>query len=287
MTLVLCERDGPIALLTLNRPDQLNALSSALEEELAAAIASAQVREASVLIIRGAGERAFSAGADTTELDVATPESALAYYEYTGDVYEQLARLAVPSIAQIHGWCVGGGLELALACDLRVADASSRFWFPEVERGILPSSGGTARAVRALGPGGRPAPDPAGREDRRAARRSRWASSTRSCPTARRARRRWPGRRRWPRARAARCRSRARPSTPPPTARTRRRWRPSASATRRSPGWSEPLARRGRGRRRHRRHRRGRFLRAPRPAGHAVRGAPGWRRRPRGATRGS
>ena len=60
---------------------------------------------------------------------------------------ESLARLPIPSIAQIHGWCVGGGLELALACDLRVADESSRFWFPEVERGILPSSGGTARAV--------------------------------------------------------------------------------------------------------------------------------------------
>jgi enoyl-CoA hydratase/carnithine racemase len=152
MTLVLCERDGPVALLTLNRPDQLNALSTALEEELAAALASAHVREARVLIIRGAGERAFSAGADTTELDVATPESALAYYEYSGDVYEQLARLSIPSIAQIHGWCVGGGLELALACDLRVAEAGARFWFPEVERGILPSSGGTARAVRALGP---------------------------------------------------------------------------------------------------------------------------------------
>ena len=110
------------------------------------------MREASALIIRGAGERAFSAGADTGELDVATPETALAYYERTGDVYEQLARLPVPSIAQIHGWCVGGGLELALACDLRVAAESARFWFPEVERGILPSSGGTARAVRALGP---------------------------------------------------------------------------------------------------------------------------------------
>ena len=110
------------------------------------------MREASALIIRGAGERAFSAGADTGELDVATPESALAYYERTGDVYEQLARLPLPSIAQIHGWCVGGGLELALACDLRVAAESARFWFPEVERGILPSSGGTARAVRALGP---------------------------------------------------------------------------------------------------------------------------------------
>jgi enoyl-CoA hydratase/carnithine racemase len=152
MSLILCERDGPVALVTLNRPDQLNALSSALEDELVAALASAQVREASALIIRGAGDRAFSAGADTGELEVATPESALAYYERTGDVYEQLARLAVPSIAQIHGWCVGGGLEMALACDLRVATESARFWFPEVERGILPSSGGTARAVRALGP---------------------------------------------------------------------------------------------------------------------------------------
>jgi enoyl-CoA hydratase/carnithine racemase len=152
VTLVLGERDGPVAVLTLNRPEQLNALSTALEEELAAAIASPLVREARVVVIRGAGERAFSAGADTTELDLATPESALAYYEYTGNVYEQLAGLPIPSIAQIHGWCVGGGLELALACDLRVADKSARFWFPEVERGILPSSGGTARAVRALGP---------------------------------------------------------------------------------------------------------------------------------------
>jgi enoyl-CoA hydratase/carnithine racemase len=152
VSLVLCERDGAVALLTLNRPEQLNALSTALEVELAARLASAEVREASALIIRGAGDRAFSAGADTAELDVATPETALAYYEQTGDVYEQLARLALPSIAQIHGWCVGGGLEMALACDLRVATESARFWFPEVERGILPSSGGTARAVRALGP---------------------------------------------------------------------------------------------------------------------------------------
>jgi enoyl-CoA hydratase/carnithine racemase len=152
MSLILCERDGAVALVTLNRPDQLNALSTALEEELAATLASPAVREASALIIRGAGDRAFSAGADTAELDVATPETALAYYEDTGNVYEQLARLAVPSIAQIHGWCVGGGLEMALACDLRVATESARFWFPEVERGILPSSGGTARAVRALGP---------------------------------------------------------------------------------------------------------------------------------------
>ena len=152
MTLVLCERDGPVALLTLNRPDQLNALSSALEGELAAAIASPQVREASALIIRGAGDRAFSAGADTRRARRGHARERARLLRVHGRRLRAARAPALPSIAQIHGWCVGGGLELALACDLRVADASARFWFPEVERGILPSSGGTARAVRALGP---------------------------------------------------------------------------------------------------------------------------------------
>ena len=149
MSGVLLEHNGPVATLTLNRPDKLNALSSELERELGAALRT--LGDARVLVIRGAG-RAFCAGADTEELDAATPAAALAYYAQTGDVYEQVARLQIPSIAQIHGWCVGGGLELALACDLRVATPDARFWFPEVERAILPSSGGTARDPRAVGP---------------------------------------------------------------------------------------------------------------------------------------
>ena len=149
MSTILLEREGPLATITLNRPDKLNALSTQLERELGAALRG--LGDARVLIVRGAG-RAFCAGADTDELDVATPAAALDYYRRTGDVYEQLAALPIPSIAQIHGWCVGGGLELALACDLRVATPDARFWFPEVERGILPSSGGTARVTRAVGP---------------------------------------------------------------------------------------------------------------------------------------
>lgn len=151
MSKITVERDGALARVTLNRPDKLNALSTAVEAELLAALSSPEVTTARVLVVRGEG-RAFCAGADTEELDAATPASALAYYTLTGDVYERLASLHVPSIAQIHGWCVGGGLELALACDLRVASADARFWFPEVERGILPSSGGTARIVQACGP---------------------------------------------------------------------------------------------------------------------------------------
>ena len=149
MSYVLLEHGGPVATLTLNRPDKLNALSTELERELGAALRT--LGDARVLIIRGAG-RAFCAGADTEELDAATPAAALAYYAQTGNVYEQVASLPIPSIAQIHGWCVGGGLELALACDLRVATPDTRFWFPEVERAILPSSGGTARVTRAVGP---------------------------------------------------------------------------------------------------------------------------------------
>ena len=231
------------------------------------------MREASALIIRGAGERAFSAGADTGELDVATPETALAYYERTGDVYEQLARLAVPSIAQIHGWCVGGGLEMALACDLRVADRERALLVPRgrARHPALERRHG-ARRARAR-PGRGAAPDPAGREDRRAQQALALGAHPRG-----RARRRGRRDRAGLGADAGlaaaprRSRSRASRSTPPPTARTPRRWRPSASATRRSPDWSEPLARRRRGRRRHRRHRRGGLLRAPRPARHAVRG---------------
>ena len=148
MSAILLQHDGPVATITLNRPDKLNALSSAVEQELAETLR--RLGETRVLVIRGAG-RAFCAGADVNELGAATPASALDYYARTGQVYEQLAELAIPSIAQIHGWCVGGGLELALACDLRVATADARFWFPEVERGILPSSGGTARVTRSLG----------------------------------------------------------------------------------------------------------------------------------------
>jgi enoyl-CoA hydratase/carnithine racemase len=136
--------------LTLRRPDKLNALSYAVEEALAAALSSADVRTSRAVVIAGEG-RAFSAGADVTEFREATPESILAYYRATGAVYEQFASLPQPTLAAIHGWCVGGGLELSLAADFRIADESARFKLPEVAIGIIPSSGGTHRLVRLLG----------------------------------------------------------------------------------------------------------------------------------------
>jgi enoyl-CoA hydratase/carnithine racemase len=144
------ERDGAVALITLDRDEKLNAISTAIERELSEALASDTVRTSRAVVIGGAG-RAFSAGADVTEFADRDPEAILRYYRETGDVYEELAALPQPTLAAIHGYCLGGGLELALATDFRIADESAVLGFPEVGIGILPSSGGTARATRLLG----------------------------------------------------------------------------------------------------------------------------------------
>ena len=149
-TLIGVERRGDVCLLTLQRPTKLNALSTALERELGEALGSVEVTTSRAVVIAGEG-RAFSAGADVSEFRDATPESILAYYRDTGDVYERFAALPQPTVAAIHGWCVGGGLELALAADFRIAEVGAAFSLPEVQIGIIPSSGGTHRLVRLLG----------------------------------------------------------------------------------------------------------------------------------------
>ncbi len=151
MTLVEARRERACAVLTLNRPEKLNALSRALEGELGAALADEAVAEAAVVVVTGAG-RAFSAGADVTQFGGSDPRSIADYYRATGDVYERVAALPQPTIAAIHGYCLGGGFELALACDFRVAADGAVFGLPEVELGIVPSSGGTHRLVRIAGP---------------------------------------------------------------------------------------------------------------------------------------
>jgi enoyl-CoA hydratase/carnithine racemase len=150
MTLVDVERRGPCAVITLRREEKLNALSSALEAAIAAALDRPDVRDARCVVFTGVA-RAFSAGADVGELRDMDPAAILAYYRDTGGVYERVARLAQPTISAIAGHCVGGGFELALATDFRVAEPSASFALPEVGIGILPSSGGTHRLVRLLG----------------------------------------------------------------------------------------------------------------------------------------
>jgi enoyl-CoA hydratase/carnithine racemase len=150
LSLVEVRADGPVCVLTLRREEELNALSTAVEAALGDALESPDVLDARAVVITG-GERTFSAGADVSEMRARDPAAILAYYRATGDVYERVAALPVPTIAAIAGWCLGGGLELALACDFRIAEQSARLGLPEVGIGILPSSGGTQRLVRLVG----------------------------------------------------------------------------------------------------------------------------------------
>lgn len=144
-------RDGDVCILRLCRPEKLNAISTAVERALHEALAGDEVQGSACVVVAGEG-RAFSAGADITEFDDRSPEDVLGYYRDTGGVYEELATLPQPTIAAIHGYCLGGALELALALDFRIADESAVFGFPEVALGILASSGGLHRTTRLLGP---------------------------------------------------------------------------------------------------------------------------------------
>jgi enoyl-CoA hydratase/carnithine racemase len=152
MSLVTTRREGAVCIVALERPEKLNALSSELERELGGALDGDDVRTSGCVVLTGSA-RAFSAGADIGEFRERTPEAVAAYYRETGGVYERVAALPQPTVSAIAGYCLGGGLELALATDFRVADETAVFGFPEVSLGILPSSGGTHRLVRLVGPG--------------------------------------------------------------------------------------------------------------------------------------
>jgi enoyl-CoA hydratase/carnithine racemase len=150
-SVVETELRGDVCIVRLKRPEKLNALSGGVELALDKALSSADVAGSGAVVLAGAG-RAFSAGADLTEFADRDPEAIARYYRETGGVYERVAALPQPTLAAIHGYCLGGGLELALATDFRIADETAVLGFPEVALGILPSSGGTVRATRLVGP---------------------------------------------------------------------------------------------------------------------------------------
>jgi enoyl-CoA hydratase/carnithine racemase len=143
--------EGPAAVLGFRREEKLNALSTEVEAEIHAALDSEEVGAARTIVFVGS-QRAFSAGADLGEPRDESPAGIDAYYRAEGSIYERLARVPQATFAAVSGWCLGGGFELALACDFRIADETATFGFPEVELGILPSSGGAHRLVRLLGP---------------------------------------------------------------------------------------------------------------------------------------
>jgi enoyl-CoA hydratase len=149
---LLYEVQGPMALVTINRPDKHNAISLATLAELQAAVdAAARDGDVRVITITGAGDRAFASGSDLAEVLHRDLNKALE--PIVQGLAEQLERTPKPTIAAINGICMGGGLEVALGCDLRIATPGARFATPEGRLGIIPGGGATARLPRIVGRG--------------------------------------------------------------------------------------------------------------------------------------
>jgi enoyl-CoA hydratase len=150
---ILFEVEDGLGLLTLNRPKVLNALNRRTLAELDALL-QAEARQPGLraLVVTGAGEKAFVAGADISEMAGLTAAQARDFAELGQRVFARLEALPIPTIAAVNGFALGGGSELALACDLVYASERARFGQPEVNLGLLPAWGGTQRLARRVGP---------------------------------------------------------------------------------------------------------------------------------------
>lgn len=145
-------REGEVATITINRPEALNALNSKVLEELEQTVdILASDDSVRVVIVTGAGDKSFVAGADIAEMKQMSQAEASAFGAAGNRVFRKLERLPQPTIAAVNGFALGGGCELALACDVRVASETAKFGEPEVSLGIIPGFGGTQRLPRLVG----------------------------------------------------------------------------------------------------------------------------------------
>src|SRR2546421_954155 len=150
-TIIVRSQDDPTALITLNHPDKLNAMSMVLKEELIRALHELDANETTrVVVITGAGQKAFTAGADIREFHGRTPMEQWRMYEH-GTLYDAVDRMSKPILAMINGYCFGGGLELAMACDIRIASSRATLGQTELNIGIIPGGGGSQRLSRLVG----------------------------------------------------------------------------------------------------------------------------------------
>lgn len=151
-TLVI-KREGAIVTAVVNRPEKLNALNKEVFDELESLVDVLETdKTARALILTGAGEKAFCVGADLKERQGMNEKSILARFDFVHSLYQRIEKLPFPVIAAIQGTALGGGLELALAADLRVASDNAVLGLPEVDLAIIPGNGGTQRLARVLGP---------------------------------------------------------------------------------------------------------------------------------------
>ncbi len=151
---LLQERRGPVAILTFDRPEALNALNQELLHELDQALVEVEKDDAvGAIVLTGSGDRSFVAGADISEFPSLDVWAAGSFAERTLSIFRRIEMSPKPSIAAVNGFCLGGGMELALSCDIRLAAENARFGQPEINLGIIPGWGGTQRLGRLVGPG--------------------------------------------------------------------------------------------------------------------------------------
>ena len=147
------QEEGEIAILTINRPKALNALNSQVLDELDRVLDDIDTDKIRALILTGAGEKSFVAGADIAEMSTLTKEQGQAFSKKGNDVFRKIETFEIPVIAAINGFALGGGCEISMSCDIRICSDNAIFGQPEVGLGITPGFGGTQRLARLVGPG--------------------------------------------------------------------------------------------------------------------------------------
>ncbi len=153
MPFVKYEPQGAVAYLIIDRPEALNALNTQVLADLDAALDAVDLDTVRCLIVRGAGEKSFVAGADIAQMKDLDPAGGEAFGKQGNDVFLKLESFPIPVIAAVGGYALGGGCELAMACDFRICSDTAVFGQPEVGLGITPGFGGTQRLARIVGPG--------------------------------------------------------------------------------------------------------------------------------------
>lgn len=153
MEFITYEVEGQIGIITINRPKALNALNSTVLEELDKTLDAVDLQTVRCLILTGAGEKSFVAGADIGEMSTLTKAEGESFGKKGNDVFRKLETFPIPVIAAVNGFALGGGCEISMSCDIRICSENAVFGQPEVGLGITPGFGGTQRLARIVGTG--------------------------------------------------------------------------------------------------------------------------------------
>lgn len=153
MEFITYEQEGFVGIVTINRPKALNALNSQVLDEIDATFKAIDLDAVRVVILTGAGEKSFVAGADIGEMSTLTKAEGEAFGKKGNDVFRMIETFPIPVIAAINGFALGGGCEISMSCDIRICSENAVFGQPEVGLGITPGFGGTQRLARLVGPG--------------------------------------------------------------------------------------------------------------------------------------